>query len=158
MINISTKQYSFGLVGNLCKEFLNDQAIYSKKIKWVHSLSAGVDNYLMAKDFAAAEHIPLTNSKGCFSRGLAEYVAFGILWHSKKLNLFQEQQQAQLWKPQIIELVNLRNVVIVGFGDIGACIGKILRNGFGAKVIGIKNRPDIISEEHKACADEIVGI
>ena len=48
--------------------------------------------------------------------------------------------------------------MIVGFGDIGACAGKIIKHGFGAKVIGLKRRPEITSDDHKACADEIVGI
>ena len=37
-------------------------------------------------------------------------------------------------------------MVIVGFGDIGACCGKIAKV-FGTKVIGLKRRPEIVSEE-----------
>lgn len=51
-----------------------------------------------------------------------------------------------------------KTLAIVGFGDIGACAGKIAKNGFGARVIGVKRRPEITSDEHRACADEIVGI
>ena len=49
-------------------------------------------------------------------------------------------------------------MLIVGFGDIGAYAGKILKNGFGARVIGLKRRPEITSAEHRSYADEIVGI
>jgi len=48
--------------------------------------------------------------------------------------------------------------LIVGFGDIGAYAAKILKNGFGARVIGLKRRPEITSEEHRRFADEIVGM
>ena len=48
-------------------------------------------------------------------------------------------------------------MVIVGFGDIGACCGKIAKV-FGTKVIGLKRRPEIVSEEDRTCADEIVGL
>ena len=67
-------------------------------MRWVHSLTAGVDNYLLAKDFANAEHIPLTNSKGCFSQGLAEYIMFGMLYHTKKLEQFMGRKKAHEWK------------------------------------------------------------
>lgn len=49
-------------------------------------------------------------------------------------------------------------MLIVGFGDIGAYAGKILKNGFGARVIGLKRRPEITSAEHRSYADEIVGM
>ena len=48
-------------------------------------------------------------------------------------------------------------MVIVGFGDIGACCGKIAKV-FGTKVIGLKRRPEIVSEEDRTCADEILGL
>jgi lactate dehydrogenase-like 2-hydroxyacid dehydrogenase len=37
-------------------------------------------------------------------------------------------------------------MLIIGFGDIGAACGKIVK-AFGTKVIGLKRRPDTISEE-----------
>ena len=53
--------------GIFVQTVLNDQTLNSKSLRFVHSLTAGVDNYLIAQDFANADHIPLTNSKGCFS-------------------------------------------------------------------------------------------
>ena len=88
--------------GIFVQSVLNDQAIHSKKIRWVHSLTAGVDSYLQAKDFANAEHIPLTNSKGCFSQALAEYIAFGLLYHTKNLERLLENQHKREWKVEMI--------------------------------------------------------
>jgi phosphoglycerate dehydrogenase-like enzyme len=48
-------------------------------------------------------------------------------------------------------------MVIIGFGDIGAACGKIIK-AFGTKVIGLKRRPDQVTEEDRACADEILGM
>ena len=48
-------------------------------------------------------------------------------------------------------------MAIIGFGDIGAACGKLVK-AFGTKVIGLKRRPDQVSEEDRACADEIVGM
>jgi len=36
-------------------------------------------------------------------------------------------------------------MIIVGFGDIGAACGKLVK-AFGTKVIGFKRRPETISE------------
>lgn len=49
-------------------------------------------------------------------------------------------------------------MLIVGFGDIGAACGKILKHGFGTKVIGLKRRPENISERNRANADTVAGL
>ena len=48
-------------------------------------------------------------------------------------------------------------MAVVGFGDIGAAAGRICK-AFGTKIIGVKRRPEITSEEHKAHCDELVGL
>jgi len=126
---------------------LNDQAVNSKRIKWVHGCTAGIDNYLMARDFVNADHIALTNSRGLFSRALAEFVALGMLFYTKRLRQFMQHQSDKEWKPHFVEMVGDKTVAIVGFGDIGAACGKVLINGFGARVIGVKKRPDVFSAE-----------
>ena len=47
-------------------------------------------------------------------------------------------------------------MALVGYGDIGAACGKICRV-FGTKIIGVKRRPELISEEHRSYCDELVG-
>ena len=48
-------------------------------------------------------------------------------------------------------------MIIVGFGDIGAACGKLVK-AFGTKVLGFKRRPEITSDAHKSCADQIYGM
>ena len=48
-------------------------------------------------------------------------------------------------------------MIIVGFGDIGAACGKLVK-AFGTKVIGFKRRPEATSEAQKSCANEIYGM
>lgn len=38
--------------GAFVAQVLNDQALNSKSLQWVHSMSAGIDGYVAAKDFA----------------------------------------------------------------------------------------------------------
>jgi len=63
-----------------------------------------------------------------------------------------------LWEKQEVELLSAKTVLIVGFGDIGAACGKILKHGFGAKVIGLKRRPETISERNMDNADMVIGL
>ena len=68
-----------------------------------------------------------------------------------------QKRKDKKWEKQHVEMVDGKTMLIVGFGDIGAACGKIAKYGFGVKVVGIKRRPEAISEEDKNCADIIVG-
>ena len=142
--------------GAFIAQVLNDQAKNSKCLKWVHSMSAGIDGYVAAKDFAAS-NITLTNVKGAFSAVLGEFVALGMLYHAKKIPSFLSKQKEAKWSQEPVELVSNKTMLIVGFGDIGAACGKIAK-AFGTKVIGLKRRPDQIEDAQKQCADEIHGM
>ena len=48
-------------------------------------------------------------------------------------------------------------MVVFGFGEIGSACGRIAK-AFGTRVIGVKRRPEILTEAQMECADEIVGI
>ena len=83
-------QYEIMIVlygGVFITQVLNDQAKNSKNLKWVHSMSAGIDSYVAAQDFATS-NITLTNVKGAFSDVLGEFVALGMLYHAKKMPSF----------------------------------------------------------------------
>jgi phosphoglycerate dehydrogenase-like enzyme len=117
---------------------------------------AGIDAYCQSVDFVNSP-IPLTNVKGAFSAVLGEFIALGMLWHSKHLPFFKKVQSECTWAQREVELVSDKTMVIIGFGDIGASCGKIIK-AFGTKVIGLKRRPDQVTEEDRACADEILGM
>jgi len=76
---------------------LNDQTNNSPRIKWVHSITAGVDMYLTVPDFKQAANIPLTNCKGAFSHVLAEFIALGMLYHAKHLEDFISNKNTRKW-------------------------------------------------------------
>ena len=90
-------------------------------LQFVHSLSAGIEPYLACEEFRNSE-IPLTNAKGVFSASLGEFVALGVLYHSKKLEHFMARKAAKKWEIEPIELVAGKKMVIVGYGDIGAAV------------------------------------
>ena len=76
----------WGLPG-LAKDIVADQVDNNKGLKWLHSLSAGVDEYCSLKSFRES-NIILTNAKGAFAHVLAEYIALGMLYFTKKVESF----------------------------------------------------------------------
>lgn len=159
---LGEEKYSFDALtvlygGVFVQNILTDQVKNSTRCLWVHSLSAGIDNYVQSKAFVESS-IPLTNVKGAFSHVLGEFVALGMLYHSKKVESFMQKKAEARWAIEPVDLCTKKSMLIVGFGDIGAACGKVCKNGFGTKVIGLKRRPEATSEEHRACCDELVGL
>ena len=66
---------------------LQHQTVNNANLKWVHSLSAGIDGYVAVAEFRDSP-IPLTNARGAFSTILGEFIALGVLYHTKHLERF----------------------------------------------------------------------
>ena len=128
----------------------------SKSLKWVHSLSAGVDGYVAKKAFRDSP-IPLYNAKGAFSAVLGEFVALGVLYHTKHVERFMQRKKDKNWELETVELVSDKHMAIVGYGDIGAACAKVAKVGFGMKVSGVKRDVNSVPEQHREYCDEIVG-
>lgn len=144
-------------LGTTCSgPVIKDQVVNNSNLKWVHSLSAGIDGYVAVPEFKESE-IPLTNAKGAFSTILGEFIALGVLYHTKHLERFMQRKAEKKWEIEPMELVSNKSMAIVGYGDIGAACAKIAKNGFGMKVWGIKRKPEDCSELYKSYCDEVVG-
>lgn len=53
----------------------------------------------------------------------------------------------QVWKQQPVELVSSKTISIVGYGDIGSGIAKMVKRAFGLKVIGVNKFPEMVTKE-----------
>lgn len=135
---------------------LKDQMAINPGLKWVHSLSAGIDGYVAVPEFRDS-NIPLTNAKGAFSTILGEFIALGVLWHTKHLQRFMARKAAKKWEPEPVELVEGKSMAVIGYGDIGAACARIAKNGFGMKTIGVKRNPADCSDLFRSYCDEVVG-
>lgn len=136
---------------------LKDQTVNNKNLKWVHSLSAGIDGYVAVPEFRESP-IPLTNAKGAFNTILGEFIALGVLYHTKHLERFMQRKAEKKWEIEPMELVSNKSMAIVGYGDIGSACAKIAKNGFGMKVWGVKRNPADCSELYRSYCDEVVGL
>jgi len=108
------------------------------QLKWVHSLSAGVEK-LMFPAFANSA-VPLTNARGVFKRSLAEFVVLGMLYFTKRVRRLVDNQRANKWDNFYTEFINNKVMGIVGFGEIGRECA-LLAKPLGVKIYATRRNP-----------------
>jgi phosphoglycerate dehydrogenase-like enzyme len=90
---------------------------YAKQVRWIHSLSAGVDNLLFPELIESPAL--LTNARGVFKRSLAEFVVLGMLYFYKRVRRLVESQRAHKWDDFLVEWLPGKKMGVVGYGEIG---------------------------------------
>ena len=109
------------------------------QLKWVHSLSAGVEKLLFPA--FANSSIPLTNARGVFKRSLAEFVVLGMLYFTKRVRRLVDNQRASKWDNFSTEFINNKVMGIVGYGEIGRECG-LLAKPLGVKIYATRRNPE----------------
>jgi phosphoglycerate dehydrogenase-like enzyme len=109
----------------------------AKNLKWIHSLSAGVE--AMVSPEVLASPIPLTNGKGVFRDSLAEFTIGAMLFFAKDLKRMERNRAAGRWEQFDIEMLEDAKLGIVGYGEIGKKTAQLAK-AFGMKVIAIRRR------------------
>lgn len=106
-------------------------------LRWVHSVSAGVERVLTPG--VRGRRLVVTNARGVFSRPIAEYVLMMILAVSRKLPELLELQRERTWQP--LEARELRDVTVgvIGLGGIGRAVAS-LASAFGSRVVAVRRR------------------
>jgi len=103
------------------------------KLKWVHALSAGVEELL----FPEMKDTLLTNSRGIHGIPISEHVLAMMLAFTRGLNFFIRQQTKKEWKRTSVGEIYDKTIGIVGLGSIGREIAKKAK-GMGMHVIASK--------------------
>jgi len=109
------------------------------QLKWIHSLSAGVEKLLFPA--LAESAIPLTNARGVFKRSLAEFVVLGILYFTKRVRRLVDNQRANRWDNFSTEFINNKVMGIVGYGEIGRECA-LLAKPLGVKIYAVRRNPE----------------
>jgi len=133
------------------RELLEQVWEAAPRLRWVHSRSAGVDGVLFPA--LVESPVPLTNSRGVFSRSLAEFVLASVLYFAKGLRRMVDSQAAGRWDPFPPEMVQGRTLGIVGYGDIGRETARAAR-AVGMRVLALRRQPPAAGDD---LAHEIVG-
>jgi phosphoglycerate dehydrogenase-like enzyme len=112
---------------------------HAKSIRWVHSLSTGVENILFPAFVESA--VPLTNARGVFKRPLAEFAILGMLFHFKKVRRLIDNQSRHRWDDFSVKLADRRVMGVVGYGEIGRECA-LLAKSFGMNIHAVRRNPD----------------
>lgn len=116
----------------------------NKHLKLITFFGTGYQQYV---DVAAAKenNIPVSYAPGANAKAVAEYAVALILDAAKKITYSNNQVKNGIWnKPKTTDLEG-KTLGIVGMGQIGSAIAKILCDGFGMGLIynSIDSVPEI---------------
>ncbi len=122
----------------------------TKSLKWVHSLSAGVENLVFPE--LRNSPVPLTNARGVFKKSLAEFAILGMLFFAKDVRRLIRQREAAQWEQFDVEEIRLQVCGVIGYGEIGREVAKLAK-AMGMTVLATRRRVAAPSDEF---ADEIL--
>jgi phosphoglycerate dehydrogenase-like enzyme len=111
-------------------------------LRWVHSRSVGLEKSLFLELIESP--VTLTNGIGVFSPSLGEWVVGAILYFAKDFRRLIRNQQAGVWKPFDVWVVEGKTVGIIGYGDIGRAAASRLRP-LGMKVLALRRHASTLS-------------
>ena len=103
-------------------------------IKWVHATSAGVDALLFPE--LVKSDLLLTNARGVFDLGIAEYVLGAVLMFAKDTLGNLRHQRAHRWQHRETDLISGKQALIIGAGSIGGEVARLL-SALGLEVTGV---------------------
>ena len=106
---------------------------FATDLKWIHWCGAGVDAALFSD--LRQSNVILTNARGVFDRAMAEYVLGLIIALAKYFPQTFDAMAKRTWAYRRTEMIENRNVLIVGVGSIGRCIARLLKS-VGMRVSG----------------------
>ena len=104
------------------------------QLRWVATPATGIDH--MRGTGILESDVALTTAGGHFAPVIAEYVFAGILHFAKRLDVFDRQRRARIWKMERVESLAGRTLGVVGVGAIGQAVAK-LGHAFGMRVVGL---------------------
>ncbi len=112
----------------------------TKKVKWVHSMSAGLDTMLFPElvDGPAV----LTNARGVYKESLGEFGMFGIFYFAKDIPRMRRNQKAHKWEQFDVDMVDRQTLGIIGYGEIGRSVAR-RAHAMGMRVIATRRRPEL---------------
>ncbi|MGA2744129.1 MAG: D-2-hydroxyacid dehydrogenase [Candidatus Sulfotelmatobacter sp.] len=121
------------------RELLRESLSICKKLRWIHSRAAGLDNLLFPE--LVESPILLTNGRGVFSASLGEFVLAAILYFAKDFRRLVRNQVASVWEQFDVQEIAGQMVGILGYGDIGRAVaGRV--HAMGMRVLATKRLPD----------------
>jgi D-2-hydroxyacid dehydrogenase (NADP+) len=116
----------------------------AKKLKFIQSISAGIDQY--DKEVLRKHGIRLANAAGVNANAVAEHAIALMLALKRHLHMGRDNQAARRWRGMISEIAAREDelagkvLLIVGFGRIGARIARLAK-AFEMRVLATRRDP-----------------
>jgi phosphoglycerate dehydrogenase-like enzyme len=122
------------LVWGVSSTFLRDNWTAFRRLRWVHTATAGVERVLFPA--LIESDVVVTNSRFVFDEALAEYVIGMILVLSKDFRTTIAHQAEHRWQQRESDTLQGKVVVMVGVGPIARRTAQLAK-AFGMVVRGI---------------------
>lgn len=112
----------------------------TKKVKWVHSMSAGLDTMLFPE--LVEGPAVLTNARGVYKESLGEFGMLGIMYFAKDIPRMRRNQKARKWEQFDVDMVDRQTLGIIGYGEIGRSVAR-RAHAMGMRIIATRRRPEL---------------
>jgi phosphoglycerate dehydrogenase-like enzyme len=122
----------------------NDLVPQAKRLKFVQSISAGIDQY--DQGVFRAHGIRLANAAGVNGHAVAEHAIAMILALKRHLHTGRDNQAKKHWRGMISQIperedeLGGKTLLVVGLGGIGSRLAKLAK-AFDMRVVGIRRDP-----------------
>ncbi len=122
------------------QELIRLAVLGGKRLKWIHSLMAGLEKKLVPeiREIAA----PMTNARGVYAESLGEFVLAACLYFAKDFPRMRRQQAGHRWEQFEVNVIAGKTMVILGYGEIGRACAK-RASAMGMRVLGVRRRPEL---------------
>lgn len=128
--------------GNFALPMDEDLVKAADKLKWVFSISAGVEKLPIEE--LKSRGVIINNTSGVHAGAIAEYVLGGLLMMSHHFHKYYKDQLQGVWgNAHSGENLEGKTMCIIGAGNIGREIGKKAK-AFDMNVIGLKRTPEAL--------------
>lgn len=122
----------------------NDLIPHAGKLKFIQSISSGMDQY--SKEQLSAAKVRLCSAAGVNAVAVAEHAIALVLAVARRLPEARDNQHKKVWRGMIGDLtqredeIKGKTMLVVGMGRIGSHLA-MLGKAFGMKVMGIRQDP-----------------
>ena len=119
----------------LSRDFVGRLLEQAHSLKWIQTLTAGVDHVLAMN---LPEHVVLYRAPNLHEELVTEHTLALLLSIARKLHVLRDQQREHKWAhPHPFGSIHSKHVLIWGYGNIGRALARVL-GVLGARVTGVR--------------------
>ena len=110
----------------------------ASKLKWIQNSSAGLERLLFPELIDSS--VVVTNGRGLYAPGLAEFVMFCALYFAKDFARLDRNRREGRWDRFYAHDLAGQTIGIVGYGGTGKYVARVAQ-AFGVRVLAVKRDP-----------------